>query len=272
MRKNLMAICVIMMCILALAGCTSPAHKLESQENTATEKQELQGTNVTEVHESQDTTGTGKQEGQENTQSTTVPAEQGTQNPSSTATPEPVVIAPLPVTIDMEQLDNCTVAISLEEGDAYVDDTGAMQMDVTVFAYDLYDMVDIALLKEGDIITIREEEISINSLERNENGTVSINGGLDKGGHELRTDDNTVFYEYGYSDVKFYYELGKATVRVSTEFIYTDASDLDKDAVIYYPGDFLTDKAGIDYHFNPNNTTITIRDGFIVEMNRVYAP
>ena len=75
------------------------------------------------------------------------------------------VILPLPVTIDINNLDNCTVAVSLEQGDAYVDDTGAMQMDVTVYTYDLYDMVDISSLKEGDVIVIREQEVKITSIE-----------------------------------------------------------------------------------------------------------
>ena len=57
-------------------------------------------------------------------------------------------ISPLPTTIDMNALDNCTLAVSFEEGDAYVDVTGAMQLDVTVYTYDLYDMVDIANLKK----------------------------------------------------------------------------------------------------------------------------
>ena len=64
-------------------------------------------------------------------------------------------IVPLPTTIDMNALDNCTLAVSFEEGDAYVDDTGAMQLDVTVYTYDLYDMVDISALKVGDILGLR---------------------------------------------------------------------------------------------------------------------
>ena len=93
-------------------------------------------------------------------------------------------ILPLPASIDMNQLENCTVAISLEQGDAYVDDTGAMQMDVTVYTYDLYDMVDMAGLKEGDTIVIREQEVEISSIERTERG-ILINGGLDENGYEF---------------------------------------------------------------------------------------
>ena len=181
------------------------------------------------------------------------------------------IVSPLPHNIDMNQLDNCTLAISLEKGDAYVDDTGAMQMDVTVYTYDLYDMVDIAMLKEGDTIIIRGEEVKVTSLERNDMGLL-INGGLDENGYELRTDETTVWYEIGYSDMKSYYEVGKATIRVSADMNFYDYSDLDKGEVIYYPGDFLTDKAGIVYYFVPHNTSIVIEDGKIIKMERRYTP
>ena len=182
-----------------------------------------------------------------------------------------VIVSPLPDYIDINNLDDCTVAVSLEHGDAYVDDTGAMQMDVTVYTYDLYDMVDMAALKEGDTIIIRGQEIAVTSLERKENG-LYINGGLEQNGYEFRTDDTTVWYESGYSDVKAYYELGKTTIRVSADMNFYDSSDLDKGEIMYYPGDFLTDKAGIVYHFVPYNTSIVIEDGKIIEMYRIYMP
>lgn len=255
MRKNFLAICIMTICALALAGCSDTKETETTKESQAVSETVESEMKETVLVEEQKTSETARTELQES---------------SAATVPEMVVVAPLPVTIDMEHLDNCTVAISLEEGDVYVDDTGAMQMDVTVFVYDLYDMVDIALLEEGDTIVIREEEVKVSALERSENGKVIINGGLDVGGYELYTDDDTVFYERGYSDVKSYYELGKATLSISAEFTYTDASDLDKDAVVYPVGEFLA--AGIDYHFNPNNTIITIQDGVVVEMKRVYIP
>lgn len=182
------------------------------------------------------------------------------------------VVVPLPTTIDMNQLDNCTVAVSLEEGDAYVDDTGAMQMKVTVYTYDLYDMVDIATLAEGGSIRLNGQDVLINSIERDDNGYVSINGGLDNGGYELQHQNSGVYYEIGYSDVKSYYAIGEATLRVSPDFVFVDSSDLDKGDVTYYPSDFLTTDAGIVYYFSPDNTTITIQDGYIIAMNRIYTP
>ena len=127
-------------------------------------------------------------------------------------------IMPLPSTIDISNLKECTLAVSLNKGDAYVDDNGIMQMKVTVYDYDLYDMVDISTLKEEDIIVIGKKDVRISTLERSNTGTIIINGGLDQGGYELVTDESGVFYETGYSDVKSYYSIGEAVIRVSTEF------------------------------------------------------
>ena len=189
-----------------------------------------------------------------------------------TETAEAAKISPLPTTIDMNALDNCTLAVSFEEGDAYVDDTGAMQLDVTVYTYDLYDMVDIANLKAGDIIVIQGNEVAVETVETLESGLVFINGGMENGGYDLWHNDSGVYFEHGYNDAKSYYALGEATIRVSTEFEFVDSSDLDKGEVIYYPGDFLTDNAGILYHFVPNNTSIVVEGGQIIQMTRIYTP
>ena len=173
------------------------------------------------------------------------------------------VIAPLPVTVDITNLEDCTVAVSLEEGDFYTDETGTVRMDVTVFVYDLYDLVDIS---RG------QEKVLISSIERTENGSVLINGGPDLGGFCLCAADNTVYYELGYSDTKSYYPLGKVSLPVSPDFICNDSSDLDKGAVSYRAEDFLAGTGTIDYLFNAHNTTIQIEAGLVTAMTRVYTP
>ena len=182
------------------------------------------------------------------------------------------VINPLPETLDVNALDNCTVAVSLEKGDAYVDDNGKMVMNLTVYSYELYDMVDIASLKENDVIVRRNDEVTITEVEHTASGLVRINGGEENGGFDLVSNDNTVYYESGMNDIKAYYELGKITLPVSVDFRYIDESEPEKEAKTYYPGDFLTDYAGLEYNFTPNNTTVVIEDGVIIRMNKVYMP
>lgn len=179
-------------------------------------------------------------------------------------------IYPLPDTT-MDNLSNATLSISLEEGDAYVDDTGKMQMDIKIYSYDKYDMVDISMLKVGSILVTHTGKVEITSLDTKENGTVLINGGMDKNGFDLITDETGVFYEVGYNDTKNWYEIGKATIRVSADFVYRDTSDLDAGEILYYPGSFLVGEV-TDYNLTPYNTTIRVENSQIVEMHRVYMP
>ena len=111
------------------------------------------------------------------------------------------VVHPLPDTA-MDNMTDAVLSVSLTEGDAYVDDTGKMQMAVTVYDYDKYDMVDISMLKVGDILVTHGGEVEIVSLDRNKNGTVLINGGLDENGFDLATDDSGIYYESGYNDTR----------------------------------------------------------------------
>lgn len=179
-------------------------------------------------------------------------------------------IIPLPDTT-MENLTDAILSISLDEGNAYVDDNGRMQMDLKIYSYDKYDMVDIAELKVGDIIVRHSGEVKVISKEQNGAGTLYINGGLDNGGFDLVTDDCGTFYEMGFNDTKNWYQVGEVTLRVSADFEGIDCADLEQGEVMIYPGDFLIG-AVTNYDFTPYNTTVRVEAGQIVEMNRVFIP
>ena len=180
------------------------------------------------------------------------------------------VINPLPDTT-MDNLTDAILAVSLEEGGAYVDDEGKMQMDLKIYSYDKYDMVDIAMLKVGDTIVRHDGDVVVTSMEQDETGRIFINGGLDEGGFELVTEEDGVFYEMGYSDTKSWYQVGEATIRVSADFEGVDSADLELGEVVLYPGDFLVG-AVINYDFTPYNTTIRVEGGQVMELNRRYIP
>lgn len=61
-------------------------------------------------------------------------AEESVENNAST-------ISTLCEILDINNLDNCTVAVSFNKGDVYVDDSGKAVMNATVYSYELYDMV-----------------------------------------------------------------------------------------------------------------------------------
>lgn len=197
-----------------------------------------------------------------------LPLEPSENQPDTT----PVVIAPLPLSVDIANLGDCTVAASLEEGDFYLDDDGKAQMKFTIYDYDRYDMVDIANLAVGDRIEIRGEEIEVRELERPDGSMVSINGGKELGGFDLTTDDSGVFFEMGENDVKSWLALGTVTLPVNPEFVFEDSSDLDSGLKTWYAGDFLMPQVEIAFGFSALNTTVTIQNGEVIAMYRVYIP
>ena len=198
------------------------------------------------------------------------PAPAATPAPTAAAVEEGRTILPLPDST-MDNLTDAILSVSFEEGSAYVDDQGRMQLDVKIYTYDKYDMVDIAGLKLGDKLSGHAGEVEITAMERDESGRIHINGGLEKGGFDLVTDDCGIFFEQGYNDSKSWYELGQATIRVSADFIGRDNADLDQGELIIYPGDFLVG-AVTNYYFTPHNTTIRVENGQIVELERRYVP
>lgn len=232
-------LCLLLLLVCLLAGCA------DSQEPVSTPAVETVPETVTDT-------------AVDTTPADTVPAESAKR------------ILPLPDTT-MENLADGILPVSLEKGGAYLDETGALHMELKVYAYDLYDMVDIAGLEVGDIIVKHSGDVEVASLERSETGVLFINGGLDNDGFDLVTDDSGVFYEVGFNDHMSWYEAGSAILRVSTDFVFTDSADLDVGEVTYYPGSFLTDEV-TNYDFTPYNTTIRVEGGQIVEMNRRYIP
>ena len=199
---------------------------------------------------------------------------EATAAPETTAAAEPTeaakILAPLPDTT-MENLTDAVLSVSLEEGGAYVDDEGKMQMDLKIYSYDKYDMVDVATLKVGDILFGHSGKLTVTSIEQNDAGVIIINGGLGAGGMDLVTDELGLYYERGHHDAKNWYEVGEATIRVSVDFEGIDSADKEKGEVVLYPGSFLVGEV-TNYDFSPYNTTIRVENGQIIEMIRCYIP
>ena len=96
---------------------------------------------------------------------------------------------------------------------------------------------DIADEYDGEVIATAVGDLLVARELHEKDG---LFGGEENGGFDLISNDNTVYYETGMSDVKSYYILGKATLPVADEFEYVDESDLDNGAKQYFAGDFLT--------------------------------
>ena len=178
-------------------------------------------------------------------------------------------IEPLPESLDVNALTDATVAVSFDAEDISEKD-GKMEISLTVYDYDVYDMVDIAQLAAGDTIVVDGKDIVVTSRE-DKDGFVTINGGLEQGGVDLTSDDSGVYYAVGLDDTKSYLELGKITVPVAEGFVLTDNSDPEHPDETYAASD-LAKLSGEGVGFTASNTLATIEHGELTVLARSYTP
>lgn len=165
----------------------------------------------------------------------------------------------------IDDLANCTAAVSLQPGDYWQDDAGNVFMNVTIYTCYRYAAADIAGLTVGKHIYTRTGIVEITSLEYGENGDVLINGGANASGYTLRMDGDDMYCEVDANNQNCWHEYATSTIPVSVDcqFRYiTDAC-----AEIHTVSDFL-ETCG-DYTFLPENTTIDIQNGSMLSMEHV---
>ena len=178
-------------------------------------------------------------------------------------------IEPLPESLDLNALTDATVAASFSAEDIS-EKGGKTELSLTVYDYDVYDMVDISQLAVGDTIVVDGKDMVVTSRE-DKDGFVTINGGLEQGGVDLTSDDSGVYYAAGLDDAKSYHELGKITVPVAEGFVLTDNSDPEHPDETYVAAD-LARLAGESVGFTANNTLATIEHGELTVLARSYTP
>lgn len=179
-------------------------------------------------------------------------------------------VYPLPETLDINNLENCTMSVSFKEGDFFTDNDGKMMLSLVVHSYERYDAADIDSLKENDVIVRLKEEVTVTEIQRLDSGLVQINGGDGYGGFDLITVDNATYFEVGPNDINNYYELGKVTLPVSEDFVLADESDINAGEKQYNADYFTSEDA--EYNFYPNNTSVEVENGIVVKMNKYYMP
>ena len=178
-------------------------------------------------------------------------------------------VEPMPESLDLNALTDATVAVSFGADDISETD-GKTELTLTVYDYDIYDMVDIAQLAVGDTIVVDGKDMVVTSRE-DENGFVTINGDLEQGGVDLTSDDSGVYYAIGLDDTKSYHKLGTLTVPVAESFVLTDNADPEHPDETYAAAD-LAELAASEPGFTANNTLATIEHGELTVLARSYTP
>ena len=154
------------------------------------------------------------------------------------------------------------------QGSDIREDGGQLVIDLTVYTYDLYDAVDISMLAVGDTLVVKGEDIPVASVAE-ENGGVTVNGGLENGGVDLISAGGGAYRVQLEDDARDLYEVGTITLPVGQDCVLTDDSDPEAPGRTLYAGDLL----GLgDEVFSPQATTVETVGGTVTAIHRDYTP
>ncbi len=265
MKKIISLILIGLMLMTAACGkAQTPA--AEEQTGAAQEAQAGEETGGAAAGSEENTAGTDAAAGSE--------AETGAESAESASAAEEtesVRIEPLPETLSIDALDDCTVSASFAPEDV-TEENGMVSVHMTAYTYELFDMVDIGRMKVGDVLVINGEEMPVESVERNDLGLVTVNGGFEMGGCNLYTEDDTVYCEILMDIDKSYHPLGEITLPLAEDFVLADDSDIENQGKECTAEEFLAALDAGTLDFNQFNTTVTIQGGQIVKVHVIFLP
>lgn len=190
--------------------------------------------------------------------------------------PSDTRILPIPSSFDPTNLEDGSFPVSFTNDDIELNDEGSFVLHMTVWEQELFDAVSITGLKEGDVIVVRGDDVSVAAVEQAD-GVVHINGGLENGGITMApSESGGTFYESGSELTEYdamYTSVAQVVLPVNgDEFVYRDSSDLEKGEVTYLAGDLLTMKDSVDFGCTAMNGTAHIVNNQVVEIIRVHMP
>lgn len=181
-------------------------------------------------------------------------------------------ITPLPSTMSVNSLNDATFSVSFFPDDIKLNGD-VLSIYMTVYDYELFDMVDISQMEKGDVIVCSGVDVPVESIEREQNGMITIDDGLENGGCYLMTDGGGVYYEVGFDNEKTYYSIGDITLESGSNFVFTDNSDLENQGKTMDAKEFAEyAQAQEVFAFQPTNMSVRTENGKIVEIVKNYTP
>lgn len=190
-------------------------------------------------------------------------------------------VQPMQGVVLSDPLSDGTYHISFESDKVGVGERRNTINDAVVYDYDRYTAPEIEALREGDTIATHlngTEEITaltVENIER-ENNYVTINGGIEEGGIDLCKEDDH-YRTLTWDDFPVYYEVGVAKQLVMAEDIELSdgAADFEADPVIVKGDRAVCDAMSNEedgYGWNAGNTTVTIQNGEMTHVDRIWVP
>ena len=182
-------------------------------------------------------------------------------------------VAPLAIALDVNRLPDGVYPVSFDRGDAARLASGIYMNAVHIYAMDTYAAADIENLDIDDTVIVAGQPITVESVEEDDD-RVSINGGLGAAnGCDFSRNEDGSYRVNGDDDLPTYTELGVTTLVVDESAVYTDSADIDGEPVTAEDDGIIDAMQGAAFpDFYANNTTVTIRSGRVVRIDRTYVP
>ena len=263
--KKCLIVSLMLLSLLTLAACGTTQSDTTDTADTA----DTADSSQTAADTTQDAQDNAQNDAQGDTQEN---AQNDTQEGSTDSSKNDGKIKPLPDALDLSSLTSGTVAASFDASSLKEVD-GQLQLSFTVYNYEKFDAADISGLKAGDVLVISGREMTVASVQASD-GYVTVNGGEEAGGvlFSLDASSNT-YYVMGMDDSKTYYEKGQLTFPVADTCVLTDDADFE------HPGQ-TTPASGLPkllaqddiYGFDPQSTTVTLKNSQITAIYRGFLP
>lgn len=257
--KKCLIVSLMLLSLLTLAACGTT-------QGDTTDSTDSSQTAADATHDAQDT---APNDAQDDTQKN---AQNDTQEGSKDSSKNDGKIKPLPDELDLNSLTSGTVAASFDASSLKEVD-GQLQLSFTVYNYEKFDAADISGLKAGDVLVISGREMTVVSVQTSD-GYVTVNGGEEAGGvlFSLDASSNT-YYVMGMDDSKTYYEKGQLTFPVADTCVLTDDADFEHPGQTTPASDLPKLLAQDDiYGFDPQSTTVTLKNSQITAIYRGFLP
>lgn len=256
--KKCLIVSLMLLSLLTLAACGT------TQGDT---------TDTTDTTDSSQTAADTTQDAQDNAQNDAQDdTQEGSKNDGKNDGKTDGKIKPLPDALDLSSLTSGTVAASFDASSLKEVD-GQLQLSFTVYNYEKFDAADISGLKAGDVLVVSGREMTVASVQASD-GYVTVNGGEEAGGvlFSLDASSNT-YYVMGMDDSKTYYEKGQLTFPVADTCVLTDDADFEHPGQTTPASDLPKLLAQDDiYGFDPQSTTVTLKNSQITAIYRGFLP
>lgn len=256
--KKCLIVSLMLLSLLTLAACGTTQGDTTDTADTADSSQ-------TAADTTQDAQDNAQNDAQGDTQ-------ENAQNDTQEGSKTDGKIKPLPDALDLSSLTSGTVAASFNASSLKEVD-GQLQLSFVVYNYEKFDAADISGLKAGDVLVVSGREMTVASVQASD-GYVTVNGGEEAGGvlFSLDASSNT-YYVMGMDDSKTYYEKGQLTFPVADTCVLTDDADFEHPGQTTPASDLPKLLAQDDiYGFNPQSTTVTLKNSQITAIYRGFLP